>query len=58
MIRKLGGLFSSSELGGHTYCSVVLVHCSPYGVLMAGRKKRRKKKRRRKKKITIKGVKK
>ena len=27
MIRKLGGLFSSSELGGHTYCFFVLA-CS------------------------------
>ena len=24
MMRKLGGLFSSSELGGHTYCFFVL----------------------------------
>ena len=27
MIKNLGGLFSSSELGGHTCCSVVLVRC-------------------------------
>ena len=27
MMRKLGGLFSSSELGGHTYCFFVLA-CS------------------------------